>query len=107
MDINRLWWGCVKEILGVDIDLTGKDVVIVEDIIDTGLTMSHLIPIYENKGAKSVKVATLLMKPDKLRANIKIDYCAIKIPNDFIVGYGLDYDGIGRNYKDIYTVVDE
>lgn len=99
--------GCVKEILGVDSDLSGKDIVIVEDIIDTGLTMSHLIPIYENKGAKSVKVATLLMKPDKLRANIKIDYCAIKIPNDFIVGYGLDYDGIGRNYKDIYIVVDE
>lgn len=99
--------GCVKEILGVDADLTGKDVVIVEDIIDTGLTMSHLIPIYENKGVNSVRVATLLMKPEKLKADIKIDYCAIEIPNDFIVGYGLDYDGFGRNYKDIYTVVKE
>lgn len=99
--------GKVKEILGVSADLTGKDVVIVEDIIDTGITMSHVLPIFESKGAASVKIATLLMKPEKLRSNITIDYCALEIPNEFIVGYGLDYDGLGRNYKDIYTVVEE
>ena len=99
--------GKVKEVLGVSADLTGKDVVIVEDIIDTGITMSHVLPIFESKGAASVKIATLLMKPEKLRSNITIDYCALEIPNEFIVGYGLDYDGLGRNYKDIYTVVEE
>lgn len=99
--------GSVKEVLGVSADLTGKDVVIVEDIIDTGITMSHVLPIFESKGAASVKIATLLMKPEKLRKDITVDYCALEIPNEFIVGYGLDYDGLGRNYKDIYTVVDE
>ncbi len=98
--------GKVVEKLGVDFDLTGRDVVIVEDIIDTGITMKHVIPIFETKGAASVKIATLLMKPEKLQTDIKVDYCAMEIPNEFIVGYGLDYDGLGRNYKDIYTVVE-
>ncbi len=99
--------GKVVEKLGVDADLTGRDVVIVEDIIDTGITMRHVLPIFEAKGVASVKIATLLMKPDKLKTELKVDYCAMEIPNEFIVGYGLDYDGLGRNYKDIYTVVEE
>ncbi len=98
--------GRVVEKLAVDCNLTGKDVVIVEDIIDTGITMKHVLPIFEAKGAASVKIATLLMKPEKLQTDIKVDYCAMEIPNEFIVGYGLDYDGLGRNYKDIYTVVE-
>ena len=99
--------GKVKEVLGVSVDLVGKDVVVVEDIIDTGITMSHVLPIFQAKGVASVKIATMLMKPEKLKCNIKVDYCAMEIPNDFIVGYGLDYDGLGRNYKDIYTVVED
>lgn len=99
--------GKVKEVLGVSVDLAGKDVVVVEDIIDTGITMSHVLPIFQAKGVASVKIATMLMKPEKLKCNIKVDYCAMEIPNDFIVGYGLDYDGLGRNYKDIYTVVED
>jgi hypoxanthine phosphoribosyltransferase len=99
--------GKVKEVLGVSVDLEGKDVVLVEDIIDTGITMSHVLPILHAKGVASVKIATMLMKPEKLKCNIKVDYCAMEIPNDFIVGYGLDYDGLGRNYKDIYTVVED
>lgn len=99
--------GKVKEVLGVSVDLEGKDVVVVEDIIDTGITMSHVLPIFQAKGVASVKIATMLMKPEKLKCNIKVDYCAMEIPNDFIVGYGLDYDGLGRNYKDIYTVVED
>jgi hypoxanthine phosphoribosyltransferase len=98
--------GTVNEVLGVTMDLTGKDVVLIEDIVDTGVTMSHVLPIFKAKGAASVKLATLLMKPEKLRCDVKVDYCALEIPNDFIVGYGLDYDGLGRNYKDIYTVVE-
>lgn len=99
--------GKVKEVLGVSVDLEGKDVVLVEDIIDTGITMSHVLPIFQAKGVASVKIATMLMKPEKLKCDIKVDYCAMEIPNDFIVGYGLDYDGLGRNYKDIYTVVED
>ena len=99
--------GKVKEVLGVSVDLEGKDVVLGEDIIDTGITMSHVLPIFQAKGVASVKIATMLMKPEKLKCNIKVDYCAMEIPNDFIVGYGLDYDGLGRNYKDIYTVVED
>lgn len=98
--------GKVRELIGVTTDLTGRDVIIVEDIVDTGITMSHILPKLKNQGAESVRIATLLMKPDKLRVPLHVDYCAIEIPNEFVVGYGLDYDGLGRNYKDIYTVVE-
>lgn len=98
--------GTVRELIGVTADLHGRDVIVVEDIVDTGITMKNVLPQFEAKGAKTVKIATLLQKPEKLQVDIKVDYCAIEIPNDFIVGYGLDYDGLGRNLKDIYTVVD-
>ncbi|MCM1313425.1 MAG: hypoxanthine phosphoribosyltransferase [Bacteroides sp.] len=98
--------GKVRELIGVTADLKGRDVIIVEDIVDTGITMSNLLPKLKAQGAESVRIATLLMKPDKLRVPLQVDYCAIEIPNEFIVGYGLDYDGLGRNYRDIYTVVE-
>ena len=97
--------GKVKELIGVNADLNGRDVIIVEDIVDTGITMADIIPTIKNLGAKTVSVCTLLTKPEKLQVNLKIDYAAMEIPNDFIVGYGLDYDGYGRNYKDIYKIV--
>ena len=96
--------GKVTEVMGVTTSLAGRDVIIVEDIVDTGITMYNVLPLLENKGAASVKIACLLQKPEKLKVDLKVDYCAMEIPNDFIVGYGLDYDGFGRNYKDIYTL---
>lgn len=97
--------GAVKEIIGLNESVVGRNVVVVEDIIDTGITMERILDSLAAKGAKDVHVATFLQKPDALQRDIKIDYIAMKIPNDFIVGYGLDYDGYGRNLKDIYTVV--
>lgn len=99
--------GKVKELLGVTASLHGRDVIIVEDIVDTGITMYNILPQFWAREVKSVKVCTFLQKPDKLAVDLKVDYCALEIPNDFIVGYGLDYNGMGRNYRDIYTVVDE
>lgn len=98
--------GKVKELIGLTADLEGRDVIIVEDIVDTGITMSHILPQIKAKGAKSVEICTLLMKPEKLQVDLKVKYCAIEIQNLFVVGYGLDYDGYGRNYPDIYVVTD-
>ncbi len=98
--------GEVRELMGVTADLRGRDVIIVEDIVDTGLTMYNVLPKFTQLGAKSVKIACMLQKPEKLRVDLKVDYCALEIPNDFIVGYGLDYNGFGRNYRDIYTAVE-
>lgn len=98
--------GVVRELLGVTEDLKGKDVVIVEDIVDTGITMKALLPVIKEKGAETVEIACFLRKPGKLKVDLDIKYCAMDIPDDFIVGYGLDYDGYGRNYRDIYTVID-
>jgi len=97
--------GRVKEIIGLNESVVGRTVVVVEDIVDTGITMERILESLAAKGAKQIHVATFLQKPDALQRDIKIDYIAMKIPNDFIVGYGLDYDGYGRNLKDIYTVV--
>ena len=98
--------GKVKELVGLNEDISGRTVVIVEDIVDTGLTMKRLIETLEAKSPKEVRIATLLVKPEKLQVKLHIDYAAMEIPNDFIVGYGLDYDGLGRNYRDIYAVTD-
>lgn len=99
--------GKVKELVGLNEDITGRTVVIVEDIVDTGFTMERLLETLRARNPKEIRIATLLVKPDKLKVNLDIDYVAMNIPNDFIVGYGLDYDGFGRNYRDIYTVVSE
>lgn len=97
--------GMVKEIIGLNESVVGRNVVVVEDIVDTGITMERILSSLKAKGANEIKVATFLQKPDALQRDIQVDYVAMKIPNDFIVGYGLDYDGYGRNLKDIYTVV--
>ena len=99
--------GKVTEVMGVTTSLAGRDIIIVEDIVDTGITMHNVVPLLKNKGASSVRIACMLQKPEKLQVDLKVDYCAMEIPNDFIVGYGLDYDGFGRNYKDIYTLAKE
>lgn len=99
--------GTVKEVIGLNESVVGRNVVIVEDIVDTGITMERILSSLRAKGANEIKVATFLQKPDALQRDITVDYVAMKIPNDFIVGYGLDYDGYGRNLKDIYTVVSE
>ena len=99
--------GTVKEVIGLNESVVGRNVVVVEDIVDTGITMERILSSLRAKGANEIKVATFLQKPDALQRDIQVDYVAMKIPNDFIVGYGLDYDGYGRNLKDIYTVVAE
>ncbi len=96
----------VKTLIGLTEDIAGRDVVIVEDIIDTGITISNLLEDLQAYHPKSIRVATLLLKPDALRSDIRPDYVGIEIPNDFIVGYGLDYEGYGRNSRDIYKIVD-
>lgn len=98
--------GKVKELVGLTDDIAGRTVVIVEDIVDTGFTMQHLLETLQAYHPKDIRIATLLLKPDKLQIDLDIRYVAMRIPNDFIVGYGLDYDGLGRNYRDIYTVID-
>lgn len=97
--------GTVKEIIGLNESVVGRTVVVVEDIVDTGITMERILGSLRAKGAKEIRIATFLQKPEALQRDITVDYVAMKIPNNFIVGYGLDYDGYGRNLKDIYTVV--
>ena len=87
-------------------DLNGKNVLIVEDIIDTGFTMQYVMDKLRKDGAADVKLATMLFKPDSLKCDLKPDYIGIRIPGDFIVGYGLDYDEMGRAYRNIYKIVE-
>ena len=98
--------GKVRQALGLTSDITGRDVIIIEDIVDTGHTIVALKKILEDAGAKASYVCTLLLKSEAYKQDVKIDYTAMEIPNKFIVGFGLDYDELGRNYKDIY-VLDE
>ncbi len=97
--------GHVKELVGLDENIEGRTVVIVEDIVDTGLTLKHLVEKLQARKPKEIRIAVLLLKPGKLQADLNMHYVAMRIPNDFIVGYGLDYDGLGRNYRDIYTII--
>ncbi len=99
--------GEVKSVIGLNEDIAGRVVIILEDIIDSGITVSHLVKDLKGYNPKSIQVATLLLKPAALRMDVKPDYVGMDIPNDFIVGYGLDYNGYGRNYKDIYKIVEE
>ena len=94
----------VKELIGLNQDLSGRSVIIIEDIVDTGNTVAELKKIFKSKGVKTFKIATLFFKPDAYLQDIKLDYVGIRIPNKFIVGYGLDYDGLGRNLPEIYQV---
>ncbi len=97
--------GEIREVIGLSKDITNRHVVIVEDIIDSGLTMAHMIETLQKQNPASISVCSMLVKPDALKVQVPIDYCCLEIPNDFIVGFGLDYDGFGRNTKDIYTLV--
>jgi hypoxanthine phosphoribosyltransferase len=96
----------VRELIGLDSSIEGRCVVIVEDIVDTGMTMEHLLKNLKGLGAKEVRIATLTFKPDSFLYNYPIDYIGMRIPNDFIVGYGFDYDGYGRNSADIYKITE-
>lgn len=94
----------VREVIGLDTNVKGRTVVLIEDIIDTGITMDHIIQQMKKMEAHEVKTATMLFKPDAIEKDFPIDYVGVEIPNDFIVGYGLDYDGKGRNLPDIYKI---
>jgi hypoxanthine phosphoribosyltransferase len=96
----------IKELIGFNEDIKGRTIVIVEDIIDSGFTLAGVTKQLNEMGAGEVRIATLLFKPQAFKENYKIDYIGLEIPNDFIVGYGLDYNQQGRNYKDIYKIVD-
>jgi hypoxanthine phosphoribosyltransferase len=98
--------GKVNELIGLTKSLKNRVVIIVEDIIDTGTTLEKLLEVVGAQNPREVKIATFLFKPDAYKKDLKIDYVAMEIPNDFIVGYGLDYQELGRNYKSIYTVVE-
>lgn len=101
--------GVIREVIGLNESIKDRDVIIIEDIVDTGYTMQRAIETLGTREPASVKISALLCKP----ANLKVDlgdalkYVALNIPDDFIVGYGLDYDGYGRNYRDIYTIVEK
>ncbi|MGG7037023.1 MAG: hypoxanthine phosphoribosyltransferase [Flavobacterium sp.] len=94
-----------KQLIGLNQDLDGRTVVIVEDIVDTGNTIEELKSIFKQMNVKHLKIATLFFKPDVYKKDIKLDYVGIRIPDKFIVGYGLDYDGLGRNLPDVYQLV--
>lgn len=97
--------GQVITAIGLDVDLVGREIIVIEDIVDTGNTLSKFLPqIYHHQPA-SLKIAALLHKPEAMVHPIKIDYLGFSVPNKFLLGYGLDYDGLGRNIKEIYQLV--
>ncbi len=94
----------VQELIGLNQDLEGRSVVVFEDIVDTGNTVEVLKSLFKQRNVKRFKIATLFFKPEAYKKDIKIDYIGIRIPNKFIVGYGLDYDGLGRNLPEVYQL---
>jgi hypoxanthine phosphoribosyltransferase len=96
--------GQVITAIGMDVDITGRDVIVLEDIIDTGRTLHNFLPQLQNQQPLSLKIAVLLDKPEPRQFEIPIAYCCFSIPNKFVLGYGLDYDGLGRNIKEIYQL---
>lgn len=96
--------GKVLTAIGLDADIIGRHVVIIEDIVDTGKTLSSFLPQLEHQSPASIKIAALLTKPEARTHPIQIDYLCFSIPNKFVVGYGLDYDSLGRNLKEIYQL---
>ncbi|HOK27076.1 MAG TPA: hypoxanthine phosphoribosyltransferase [Bacteroidales bacterium] len=98
--------GEVKELIGWNEDISGKDVIVLEDIVDTGVTLERVIDEIKIRKAGSVKVATLLLKPEACKKDVQVDYVGFKIPNKYVVGYGLDYEGYARNLPSIYKMVE-
>ena len=96
----------VKELIGLNQDLTGRTVIVIEDIVDTGHTIVELKALFKKQNPKHFKIATLFFKPEAYKKDVKIDYIGIQIPNKFIVGFGLDYDGLGRNLPEVYQLKD-
>ena len=96
--------GNVITAIGLDANVNGRDIIILEDIIDTGKTLHHFLPQLESSQPASIKIAVLLNKKEALAYPVKVDYACFDIPNKFVVGYGLDYDGVGRNTKAIYQL---
>lgn len=99
--------GEVRIIKDLDFSVENKDILVIEDIIDTGYTLSYLIDNLKKRGANSVKVCTLLDKPDRRKANVHVDYLGFEIPDEFVVGYGLDYNEIGRNLPYVAALKEE
>ena len=99
--------GNVKQVLGLQDNVFGRHIVLLEDIVDSGLTMDQTVTFFEDRGPKSVEIATLLFKPANLEKKLSLKYVGFEIPEKFVVGYGLDYDGHGRNLKDIYQLQEE
>ena len=99
--------GVVKQQFGVDFDIEGRDIIIVEDIVETGHSMNYLLDHLKAKNPRSIAICTLFFKPEKFLYEYPIDYVAMPIGNEFIVGYGLDYDQLGRNLKQIYVIDEE
>ena len=99
--------GTIQEVIGINEDLTGRTVVIVEDIVESGLTIKRMMEQIGTRNPASVQVCTLFFKPEKLKEDLTLDYVAFSIPNDFIVGYGLDYDQQGRQLRDVYSLCED
>lgn len=97
--------GTIKQLIGLNEAIEGRTVVVMEDIVDSGSTIEEILAQLAILKPRDVRIATLLSKPDAIVRPVKLDYVGIEIPNDFIVGYGLDYNGQGRNLKDIYTII--
>jgi hypoxanthine phosphoribosyltransferase len=98
--------GKVVTSIGLDQSLKDRDIIVVEDIVDTGKTLHEFLPQLTDHAPASVKIATLLHKPDALKHPLQLDYVGFNVPNKFLLGYGLDYDGLGRNLKEIYQLTD-
>ena len=96
--------GVVRIVKDLDEPLKGKDVIVIEDIVDSGRTLSYLLEMLRDRGPASLRLCTLLDKPERRVTDVHVDYTGFQIPDEFVVGYGLDYDGLGRNLRDIYVV---
>ncbi len=96
--------GAVTTLIGLDVPLKNRHIIIAEDIIDTGKTLSVFLNLIRREKPASIALATCLLKPTALQHPLQIDYCGFEIPNEFVIGYGLDYDGLGRDLKDIYKI---
>ena len=97
--------GHIKNLVGLSEDIKGRSVIIIEDIVDSGDTVVYLLEELKKNNPAEIRIASLLLKPKALKHDLKIDYVGFEVPNDFLVGYGLDYDGLGRNLNDIYKIV--
>jgi len=98
--------GAIKRLIGINEDIAGKVVVVLEDVIDSGLTITDIIQQLKGSEPAEIRIAALFIKPENFHQNVKVDYTGLEIPGDFIIGYGLDYNGYGRNLMNIYKIID-